>query len=50
MDQETSSGFQPVYHRIRHHVYLMIASAAPGDGQKPLTTEKELCELFHASR
>lgn len=50
MDQETSSGFQLVYHRIRHHVYLMIASAAPGDGQKPLTTEKELCELFHASR
>ena len=50
MDQETSSGFQPVYHRIRHHVYLMIASAAPGDGQKSLTTEKELCELFHASR
>ena len=50
MEEARTSDFQPVYHRIRHHVYLMISSSMPGDEQRPLTTEKELCELFHASR
>jgi len=39
----------PGYAQVRQHVYSLIASR-PEDKSKPLTTEKELCELFGMAR
>lgn len=40
----------PGYHQIRRYVFSLIAAAKPGGELIPLTTERELCELFGMSR
>ena len=42
--------FSTAYSRIRQYVFTRIAAAAPEESSLCLTTERELCELFAASR
>ncbi len=48
MPEGRKNGFLPAYAKVRKHVYNLAASEI--DPSSPLTTEKELCELFGISR
>ncbi|MBN2640685.1 MAG: GntR family transcriptional regulator [Victivallales bacterium] len=50
MSAQISGNTLPGYHQIRRYVFTLIATADPGEALVPLTTERELCELFGMSR
>ncbi len=49
-DKQITGNTLPGYHQIRRYVFSLIATAVPGEEVVPLTTERELCELFGMSR
>lgn len=49
-EMEKPGTILPAYHRIRQYIFARVAATSPLEEQAPLTTERELCELFGVSR
>ncbi len=45
-----SGATMPGYHQIRQYVFGLLSAADSTDAMVPLTTERELCEIFNVSR
>ena len=45
-----SGATMPGYHQIRQYVFGLLSAADSSEAMVPLTTERELCEIFNVSR